>query len=84
MFIKRIEIEGAEGDVEIRRTETGAAVTANDVEVEVTRDDSRGERWAVAYNAAKVICGTRRNGEPNASNSMIAEILDQIDRVAGC
>ena len=69
MFIKQIVIEGVEGDVEIRRTERGAVVIANDVEIEVTRDDSREERYAIAWNA---------------TNSMIHDVLNEIERVAGC
>jgi hypothetical protein len=84
MFIKQIVIEGVEGDVEIRRTERGAVVSANDVEIEVARDDSREERYAVAYNAARVVCGTTKRGEPNATNSMIHDVLNEIERVAGC
>jgi len=84
MFIKQITIEGVEGDVEIRHTDRGAVVIANDVEIEVGRDDSREERFTVAYNAAKVICGTTRKGEPNATNSMIHDVLNEIERVAGC
>ncbi len=84
MFIKQIVIEGVEGDVEIRRTERGAVVIANDVEVEVARDDSRDDRYAVAWNAAKVLCGTTKRGEPNATNSMIHDVLSEIERVAGC
>lgn len=84
MFIKQIVIEGVEGDVEIRRTEHGAVVIANDVEIEVARDDSREERYAVAYNAAKIVCGTTKRGEPNATNSMIHDVLNEIERVAGC
>lgn len=84
MFIKKIVIEGVEGDVEISRTETGAVVTANDIDTEIDRDMTREDRYAVAWNAAKVICGTTKRGEPNATNSMIHDVLDQIDRVAGC
>lgn len=84
MFIKKIVIEGVEGDVEIRRTETGAVVTADEVDAEVDSRMSRKDRYAVAWNAAKVVCGTTKRGEPNATNSMIHDILDQIDRVAGC
>jgi len=84
MFIKQITIEGVDGDVEIRRTERGAVVIANDVEIEVGRDDCREERFIVAYNAAKIVCGTTRKGEPNATNSMIHDVLNEIDRVAGC
>lgn len=84
MFIKQIVIEGVEGDVEIRRTERGAVVIANDVEIDVARDDSREERYAVAYNAAKLVCGTTKRGEANATNSMIHDVLNEIERVAGC
>lgn len=89
MFIKKIIIEGVEGDVEIRRTERGALVIANDVEIEVSPDDSREERFSIAYNAAKIICGQvrdRRTREmvPNATNSMIHEVFNEINRVAGC
>ena len=84
MFIKKIVLEGAESDVEITRIENGAVVSANDVELEVRWIDNREDRYAVAYNAAKVLCGTTRQGEPNATNSMIHEVLDLIDRVAGC
>ena len=84
MFIKKIVIEGVEGDVEISRTETGAVVTANDIDAEIDRDMTREGRYAVAWNAAKVICGTTKRGEPDATNSMIHDVLDQIDRVAGC
>ena len=84
MFIKKIVLEGADGDVEISRTDDGATVAAHDVEITVRRDDPREERYGVAYNAAKVLCGTTKRGEPNATNSMIHEVLDLIDRVAGC
>lgn len=84
MFIKTIVIEGVEGDVTIRRTQTGAAVEANGVEFDVSPEDAREERYAVAYNAAKVICGTTKRGEPNATRSMIHDVLEQIERVAGC
>ena len=84
MFIKQITIEGVEGDVEIKHTDRGAVVIANDVELEVERNASREERFTVAYNAAKVICGTTKRGEPNATNSMIHDVLNEIERVAGC
>jgi hypothetical protein len=84
MFIKQITIEGVEGDVDITRTEGGAIVSANDVEVLVARTASREERFEVAYNAAKIICGETKRGEPNATNSMIHDVLQEIERVAGC
>ncbi len=83
MFIKRIVIEGVEGDVEIRRTERGGVVIANGVEIEVARDDSSEDRYSVACNAAKVLCGTTQRGEPNATNSMIHDVLNEIERVTG-
>lgn len=90
MFIRQIVIEGAEGDVEIRRDDggpegrPGALVIANGVEQFVGRDDSREQRWGVACNAARVLCGSTRRGEPNATNSMIHDVLNEIERVAGC
>lgn len=84
MKIKTIIIEGAAGDLEIHAADYGAQVIANDVLVEVARTDSREDRFAVACNAAKVIYGTDRRGEPNATNSMIHDVFEQIERVAGC
>lgn len=90
MFIKRIVIEGVGGDVEIHHNDgellgrPGAVVSANGYEAFVGRDDERLDRYRVAYNAARVICGTTRRGEPNATNSMIHEVLNEIERVAGC
>jgi len=84
MFIKEIIIEGFEDDVIIRHTEAGAIIIANDVAIEVNRQDSRDDRFAVAYNAAKVICGANKHGVPNATNSMIHDVLREIERVADC
>jgi len=85
MFIKSIVIEGVEGDVEIAHTDAGALVTAgNRVLCEMRRDEDREARYAKAVEAAKVICGRDRRGRPNATNSMVHEVLDEIERVAGC
>jgi len=84
MFIKQMILEGVEGDVEIRHTEGGALVIANDIEQIVGRSDSREERYGIAWNACKVLCGTTRKDEPNATNSMIWDVMREIDRVAGC
>ncbi len=84
MQIKTIIIEGDEGDVEIHAADYGAQVIANDVLAEVARTASREDRFAVAYNAARVIYGTNKRGEPNATNSMIHDVLREIERVAGC
>jgi len=83
MFIKQIVIEGVEGDVEVRRVDGGALVIANDVERFVALNAGDRERWEIAWNAAKVLCGTR--GElPNATSSMVHDIQREIERVAGC
>jgi len=84
MFIKQIILEGVEGDVEIRHTEGGALVIANDVEVFVSSRETREERFSVAWNACKILCGTTKRDEPNATNSMIHDVMREIDRVAGC
>ena len=84
MFIKQIVLEGAAGDVAITRMEGGAVVSANDVETEVRWIDTREDRYAVAHAAAEVLCGTTARGALNATNSMVHEVLDLIDRVAGC
>jgi len=84
MFIKKIVIEGADGDVEIRRTEYGALVSIDGAEDEVHSSDSQEARYEVARNAAKMLCGTTKAGEPNATPSMILDVLSEIERVAGC
>jgi phosphoribosylamine-glycine ligase len=85
MFIKTIVVEGAEGDVEIARLDAGALVTSGDrVLCEVGRYEDREARYAKAYEVAKVVCGTDRRGRPNATNSMIHDVLNEIERVAGC
>ena len=84
MIIKQIVIEGDEDDVTICRTERGAVVSANDVEIEVERYADREERFGVAYNASRVVYGTDRRGGPNATNSMIHDVLREIERLAGC
>ena len=82
MFIKQIVIEGVEGDVEIRRADGGALVIANDVERFISSAADGRERWEVAQNAAKVLCG-RRGELSNATSSMVYDIQREIERVAG-
>lgn len=90
MFVKQITIEGVEGDVEILHTENGALVTSgNRILCEVRRDEPREQRFDKAYEVARVICGEsydrrRHKTVPNATNSMIDDVLNEIDRVAGC
>jgi len=85
MLIKSITIEGVQGDVEIARTDAGALVTAgNRILCQVGRDEAREARYAKAREVAKVVCGTNRRDQPNATNSMVHEVLQEIERVAGC
>jgi hypothetical protein len=98
MFIKEITIETVDGlDVVIIRNEGGAIVRQmnrasrahSTVLCEVRCDESREARFAKAYEVARVICGEsrdRRTGKmvPNATNSMIHDVLQEIERVAGC
>ncbi len=91
MFIKQITIEGIEGDVEIRRIDGGALVsTGNRVLCEMRANDGREKRYAMACEVAKAICGVTKAsrfgpaGRPNATNSMIHDVLNEIERIAGC
>ena len=90
MFIKQITIEGVEGDVEILRIDKGALVTSgNDILCEVRADEDREKRYWKAYEVARVVCGQVRDRRtrkmvPNATNSMIHDVLNEIERVAGC
>ncbi len=85
MFIKAVVIEGVQGDVEIARTDEGALVTAGDrVLCAMRRDEDREARYAKATEVAKVVCGTDRRGRANATNSMVHDVLNEIERVAGC
>ena len=85
MFIKQITIEGVEGDVEILHIDLGALITSgNDILCEVRADEDRESRFAKACEVAKVVCGRDRRGGPNATNSMIHDVLNEIERIAGC
>ncbi len=84
MQIKQITIEGDHDDLVIKRTERGAVLCAHDVAIHIDRNDSREDRYGVAWNAAKIVYGESKKGEPNATNSMIHDVFEMIDRVAGC
>jgi hypothetical protein len=85
MFIKSIVIEGFDGDVEIIHLDTGALVTTgNRILCEVRKDEPKESRYAKAREVAKVVCGTTKNGAPNATNSMVHDVLNEMERVAGC
>ena len=85
MFIKTIVIEGVDGDVEISHLDSGALVTTgNRVICEVGKHEAKESRYAKAREVAKVVCGTDRKGQPNATNSMVHDVLNEMERVAGC
>jgi hypothetical protein len=94
MFIKSIVIEGVEQDVKISRTDRGAEVTIEqftrragkqDVCIaHIARDEDRESRYAKAREVAKVILGSDRHGRPLGTNSMIHDVLSEMERVAGC
>jgi len=98
MRIRTIVLEGERGQVEITRTDTGALVGTSEftpaqpqrlagvqrrVVCEVARDEHPEDRYAKAQAVAAVLYGTTR-GRPNATNSMVHEVMTEIDRVAGC
>ncbi|HEX8876936.1 MAG TPA: hypothetical protein VF777_09325 [Phycisphaerales bacterium] len=94
MNIKMIVIEGIDQDISIRRTERGAEVTIEqhtrragrqDICIaHIARDEDREARYANAVEVAKVVYGTDRHGRPAATNSMVHEVLNEMERVAGC
>ncbi|HRQ75577.1 MAG TPA: hypothetical protein PK098_06620 [Phycisphaerales bacterium] len=90
MLIKQITIEADRGtggtdDIEILRIERGALVTCgNRIVCEVREDEPREARFEKACEVAKLVYGTDRKGRANATNSMIHDVLNEIERVAGC
>ena len=94
MNIRTIVIEGIEKDVKISRTERGAEVTLEqntrhagrqDICIaHITRDENRESRYAKAAEVAKLVYGTDRRGRAAATNSMVHEVLAEMERVAGC
>ena len=94
MTIKTIVIEGIDQDITIRRTDRGAEVTIEqhtrragrqDICIaHITRDEDRESRYAKATEVAKVVYGTDRRGRAAATNSMVHDVLTEMERVAGC
>jgi hypothetical protein len=94
MNIRTIVIEGHEKDVKISRTERGAEVTIEqntrhagrqDICIaHIARDEDREARYAKAVEVAKVVYGTDRRGRAAATNSMVHDVLSEMERVAGC
>ena len=94
MKIKHIIIEGSEEDITVRATADGATASVvrmsrsqgrfDKVIAEFRRDESREARYAKAAEVAKVVYGTDRHGRPAATNSMVHDVMNEIERVAGC
>ena len=94
MTIKTIVIKGIDQDISIRRTLRGAEVTIEqhtrragkqDICIaHIARDENRESRYAKATEVAKVVYGTDRRGQAAATNSMIHDVMNEIERVAGC
>ena len=94
MTIKTIVIEGIDQDISIRRTERGAEATIEqhtrragrqDICIaHIARDENRESRYAKAAEVAKVVYGTDRRGRAAATNSMVHDVLNEMERVAGC
>ena len=94
MTVKTIVIEGIDQDISIRRTERGAEVTIEqntrhagrqDICIaHIARDENRESRYAKAVEVAKVVYGTDRHGRAAATNSMVHDVLSEMERVAGC
>lgn len=94
MNIRTIVIEGHEQDVKISRTERGAEVTIEqntrragrqDICIaHIARDENRESRYAKATEVAKVVYGTDRRSQAAATNAMVHDVLNEMERVAGC
>ena len=94
MTIKTIVIEGVEQDITIRRTERGAEATIEQTTrhagrqdiciAHFARDEDRVARYAKAVEVAKLVYGTGRRGQAAATNSMVHDVMNEIERVAGC
>ncbi|MGE3110141.1 MAG: hypothetical protein AB7G11_17580 [Phycisphaerales bacterium] len=93
MNIKSIVIEGYEEDITIARTDTGATASVSrftgegrrdHVLAEVARNDDAHVRYTKAVEVAKAVYGTDRRGRPAATNSMVHEILTEMERLASC
>ena len=93
MRISAIEIQGPAGEVRVSATGDGAQVTRERftrragleqvVVAKVGQPDEHHAWLGAAVQAAAVLYGTT-DGEPNATNSMVHDVMNEIDRVAGC
>jgi hypothetical protein len=87
MQIKSITIQSemGAGEIEIAAMEGGALITlGNAVICEVRENEPREHRFQKATAMARLIYDTDRKGLVNATSSMIHDVLQEIERVAGC
>jgi hypothetical protein len=94
MKIKQIVIEGVGEDITVGATADGAAASVvrmsraegrfDKVIGGFRRDDSREDRYAQAVEVAKAVYGSDRRGRAAATNSMVHDVLNEMERVAGC
>ncbi len=84
MRIEEIVIAGINGYLAITRAGSGAMVTKDhEIVAEIGRNDRPEDRFAKARMVARHVYGSVR-GEPKATNSMVHEVLAEMERVAGC
>jgi hypothetical protein len=93
MRISAIEIQGPAGAVRVEATDDGAKVTTerftrragreDAVVARVARSDEYHAWLGAAVQAAAVLYGTT-NGEPDASDSQVNDLMNEIRRAAGC
>lgn len=82
MRIKSIVIEGVNADVTLERTTSGAMAVANHERIcEVHNADDERTLYEAATRVAGLVYGTDRKGRPAATNSMIHEVMDELERV---
>lgn len=85
MIIKAIVIEGENGDVTVQRVSGGAVATTGGEEIaRFAASDPHEARYAAATRVAAAVYGRGRGGRVAATNSMVHDVLAQLDRVAGC
>ena len=93
MRISAIEIQGPENAVRVEATDDGARVTTERFTRRAGREDAlvaqvgrldEYHAWlGAAVQAAAVLYGTT-DGESNASDSQVNDLMAEIRRVAGC
>lgn len=51
---------------------------------EMLATDDPEARYDFARRVTEIICGTAKGGGPNATNSMVHDVMNEIERIAGC